>query len=102
MMNSTYTLEVYSKEHKPLFVATIKSSVLVGVYFFNTLKEANEFIDKKKRYFSEYWGIEMRYDCEGVTDKNFANVIKEVVENDDIAIGSEGRTYSKKLFPNGI
>lgn len=101
MMNSTYTLEVYSKEHKPLFVATISSPILVGVYFFHTLKEANAYINREKLSLSAY-GYDLKYDCEGVTDEKFINVIREVVKNDDIAIGSEGRTYSKTLFPNGI
>lgn len=101
MMNSTYTLEVYSKEHKPLFVATISSPILVGVYFFNSLKEANDYINKEKARLDCY-GYTLKYDCEGVTDEKFISVILEVVNNDDIAIGSDGRTYSKTLFPNGI
>lgn len=101
MMNSTYTLEVYNKEHKPLFVATIKSPILVGVYFFNTLKEANAHINREKLSLDAY-GYDLKYDCEGVTDEGFKAVIKEVIENNDIAIGKDGRTYSKTLFPNGI
>lgn len=100
-MMSTYTLEVYSKEHKPLFVATINCQILVGVYFFNSLKEANEYINAEKARL-EVYGYTLKYDCEGITDEKFANVVREVVENDDIAIGANGRTYSKTLFPNGI
>lgn len=99
MMN-TYTLEVYNKENKPLFVVTIKSPFLAGVYFFNSMKEANEFVNTKKASLNTY-GCTLKYNCEGVTDE-FINTIKEVVENDDIAIGANGRTYSKKLFPDGI
>lgn len=101
-MNSMYTLEVHSKNHKPVFVAAFKSPVLVGVHFFNTLKEANAYIQKERERL-EVYGYDLRYDCDDfVMDEKMYAVVREVMENDDIAIGSEGRTYSKKLFPNGI
>jgi hypothetical protein len=100
-MNSTYTLEVYNKEHKPLFVVTINSPILVGVYFFNTLKESNTYINQEKVNLYNY-GCDLKYNCDGVSDKRFKAVIKNVIENDDIAIGKDGRTYSKNMFPNGI
>ena len=101
-MNSMYTLEVHSKNRKPVFVAAFKSPLLVGVRFFNTLEKANAYIQSEKERLNVY-GYDLRYDCDNfVMDEKMQAVVKEVMENDDIAIGSEGRTYSKKLFRNGI
>ena len=97
MINSKYTLEVCVKSGNPVFVATIKCPILVGVYFFNSLKEANDYI-KKENARLECHGYTLKYDCDGVTDEKFITVIMEVLNNDDIAIGSNGRTYSKTMF----
>ena len=101
-MNSMYALEVHSKNHKPVFVAAFKSPVLVGIRFFKTLEEANAYIQREKDRLKVY-GYDLRYDCDNfVMDEKMYAVVREVMKNDDIAIGSEGRTYSKKLFRNGI
>ena len=101
-MNSMYTLEVHSKNHKPVFVVAFKSPVLVGVRFFKTLEQANANIQAEKEQLKVY-GYDLIYDCDNfVMDEKMHAVVREAMENDDIAIGSRGRTYSKKLFRNGI
>lgn len=93
-MNSMYTLEVYLKSHKPIFVVGIKSPLLIGVTFFKKLNEANKYIEEKREELKSY-GQTLTYDSENfVMDKKMFSVVKYVIENDDIAIGSDGRTYS--------
>lgn len=100
-MKNTYTLEVYEKANKPLFVVSINSPIRIGVFFFNSLKEAKSFVNFEKAWFDLH-SDELRYNEEGITDKNIISVIEYVSKSDDIAIGTLGRTYSKTMFPNGI
>lgn len=97
MMNSMYSLEVYTKNHKPIFVVGIKSPLLIGVHFFNTLNEANTYIQERRNELESYGQI-LIYDVERfVMDEKMFSVVKYVIESDDIAIGSDGRTYSIKM-----
>ena len=76
MLNS-YTLEVYSKQNKPCFVITINHIMRAGVYFFNSLIEAKEYIANAKKELGLY--AELSYDNEGCTDSSYINVIKTVL-----------------------
>lgn len=97
-----YTIEVHFKNGKPIYVVAIKCPLLVGVRFFKTLNEAKADIDNVKANLL-MCGDDFTPDFEGyVMDENMYSVIREVIENDDIVIGCNGRTYSKELFPNGI
>lgn len=91
-MNS-YTLEVYSKQDKPCFVVTIKHIIRAGVYFFNSMIDAREFIAKAKKELNLY--AELSYDNEGCTDIDYINVIKIVLSCENIKIGENGKTYYK-------
>lgn len=90
-MQNIYTLEVYKKQGKPCFVVTIKHIMLSGVYFFNTLQEANQHINDKKNVL-EPFGI-LHYDENGNADAGYANVIKTVLSCENIHIGKDGYTY---------
>lgn len=93
MMNS-YTLEVYAKQHKPCFVVTIKHIMLAGVYFFNTLQEANNYIKEAKNTLKMY--APLNYNADGITaNDDYMNIIKTVLHDDNICIDENGRTYSK-------
>ena len=99
MMNS-YTFEVYRKQGKPVFVVTIEHVMHVGAFFFRSMQEAKAFVMKEKERLSMY--AELAYNANGCTDASFIYIIKEVMQNDDLRIGTNGRTYSKTMFPNGI
>ena len=86
-----YTLEVYKKGENPCFVVTIKHIMRAGVYFFNSLKEANEFVHNAKNELSIFG--ELRYDENGNTDKGFATVISMVLSCENLKIGENGRTF---------
>lgn len=92
MMNS-YTLEVYSKQDKPCFVVTIKHIIRAGVYFFDSMINAKEFITNAKKELSLY--ADLSYDNEGCTDINYINVIKTVLSCENIQISENGKTYYK-------
>lgn len=93
-MKNIYTLEVYKKQGKPCFVVTVKHTMLSGVYFFNTLQEANEHISNKKKAL-EPFGV-LHYDENGNTDAGYANIIKTVLSSENIHIGKDGYTYYQK------
>ena len=86
-----YTLEVYKKGENPCFVVTIRHTMRAGVYFFNSLKEANEFIHNAKNELSIFG--ELTYNENGNTDEGFATVIAMVLSNDNFKIGENGRTF---------
>lgn len=90
MMNY-YTLEVYKKQNQPIFVITIKHELLAGVYFFETLENANTFINETKKSI-EYF-TPLYYNENGTTDENYIKVIKLVLSCDNIKIGKNGKTY---------
>ena len=94
-MKNIYTLEVYKKQNKPCFVVTIKHVMLSGVYFFNTLPEANEHIHQYKKSLSVFG--ELHYDMDGNKDTGYANVIKTVLSCANIHIGENGKTYYKEV-----
>lgn len=96
MLNS-YTLEVYRKQDKPCFVVTIKHVMCAGVFFFNSLKDANEFIANEKASLDLFG--ELRYNENGCTGDYYNDcigVIKTVLSCDNIHIGENGRTYYKE------
>ena len=86
-----YTLEVYKKGKNPCFVVTIMHIMRSGVYFFNSLKEANEFIHNAKNELSAFG--ELTYNENGNESANFATVIAMVLSNDNFKIGENGRTF---------
>ena len=93
-MQNIYTLEVYKKQEKPCFVVTIQHCMLSGVYFFNTLEEANEHINYKKAVLEPF--ATLYYDENGNKDDGYANVIKLVLSCENIQIGENGGTYYKE------
>lgn len=97
---NAYTLEVYGKNKKPCFVVNINHIMHSGMFFFRTMKEANEFIHKEIASLESY--AHLAYDENGIVDEKLERMLFEVLENPDLEIGSNGRTYSKSLFPNGI
>ena len=92
MLNS-YTLEVYKKQNKPCFVITLNHIMRAGIYFFNSLPEANAFIVAMKNDLLSY--AELKYNQNGVTDKKTIEAIKTVLHDNDLCIGENGKTYSK-------
>ena len=86
-----YTLEVYKKGKNPCFVVTIMHIMRAGVYFFNSLKEANEFIHNAKNELSAFG--ELTYNENGNTCESFTTVIAMVLSNDNFKIGENGRTF---------
>lgn len=94
MMNY-YTLEVYKKQNKPCFVVTIQHIMKAGIYFFKSLPEVNKFIAEIKNDLLPY--AELKYNAEGINDKKIFDAINYVLNNDDIIIAENGKTYSKQL-----
>ena len=86
-----YTLEVYKKGENPCFVVTIRHIMRAGVYFFNSLKESNEFIHNAKNELSVFG--ELTYNENSNIDEGFATVIAMVLSNDNFKIGENGRTF---------
>ena len=94
-MTNFYTLEVCKKQNKPCFVVTIHHVMHSGVFFFNTLENANDFIAREKRYL-EKWGY-LEYNENGCTDSNIIKLIQNVLNDDNICICVNGRTYYKMI-----
>lgn len=90
-MINTYTLEVYKKGNKPCVVVTIKHIMRSGVFFFNNIDEAIEYVKKAKEELGLYAKLE--YNSNGVTDESYANLIKMVLSCDNIHISKDGKTY---------
>lgn len=93
-MISKYTLEVYKKENKPVFVVTISCPILACIKFFHTLKEANDYTDAEYNRLCDF-GYKLRYDMDGVTDEKILKAINEVITNENFIIGENGNTYYK-------
>ena len=93
-MLNTYTLEAYKKQNNPCFVVTIKHIMKAGVFFFNNMYEASNFIKEAKEELNVYAKLE--YNNNGVTDGKYANLIKTVLSCDNIHIGKNGTTYYKE------
>lgn len=90
-MKNFYTLEVYKKQGSPCFVVTIHHVMLSGVYFFNTLQEANAHIRYKKSVLYPFG--ELHYNENGNQDEGYANIIKTVLSCNNIRIGENGCTF---------
>lgn len=86
-----YTLEVYKKGKNPCYVVTIRHIMLAGVYFFNSLKKANEFVHNAKNELAIFG--ELTYNENGNTDEGFAKVIHMVLSCDNLKIGENGKTF---------
>lgn len=100
-MRSTYTLDCYIKEENPVWAVTIRCPILNCVKFFLRMDEALNYIMTEYANLADY-GYNLSYDPYGTNDDNSIAVINYVLENNDIAIGNNGRTYSKTLYPAGI
>ena len=87
-----YTLAVYRKQNKPCVVVTIHHIMRAGVYFFKTMKEANDYVKQSKKEL-EFFG-ELYYNENGENDNNFISVINTVLACDNIDIGENGRTFT--------
>lgn len=94
MIRGHYTLETYSKEKKPIFVVGISCPMLDGVYFFRFMKEAKDFILRKKEIFS------LEYNSQGMEKALYNAIVFPVLNDSDLRIGENGRTFSRKMFPN--
>ena len=92
-MLNTYTLEVYKKQKNPCFVVTVNHVMLSGVYFFNSLKDANEFVHNTQKELERFG--ELHYNMDGVTDKRILDLIKTVISCENYHIGENGKTYWK-------
>ena len=92
MRMNIYTLEVHRRDGQPLIVVTIRHTRLHGVYFFTDMESANRFIAIKK--------VELRgltYDPE-VSLSETATVLQYVLNDPNIVIGKDGRTYDKRFM----
>ena len=89
-MKNIYTIELYKKQNKPCYVVTIQHCMLSGVYFFNTLEDANTHIDNKKKVLEPFGTL--HYDEDGNKNAGYANVIKTVLSCKNIHIGENGQT----------
>ena len=94
MIRGNYTLESYTKEGKPVFVVHISCPMLVGTYFFRFMKEAKDFIQRKKEVFS------LEYDSQGIEKALYNAIVFPVLNDPNLRIGENGRTFSRKMFPN--
>ena len=90
-----YTLTVYYKQNRPCFVVTIHHIVRAGVMFFETVQEADDYINRTKKEL-ELFG-ELRYNENGENDNNYLNVIKTVLSCENIHIGENGHTFFAEL-----
>ena len=91
MLNS-YTLEVCAKAGKPCIVVSIYHVMLHGVYFFKTMQEANSFVECQKIRLNPF--VFLTYNSNS-PDENSLKLIKEVLNNDNIVIGENGKTYMR-------
>ena len=91
-MLNTYTLEVYKKQNQPCVVVNITHTMLTGVYFFRSVKDANAFIANKKEVLGVF--APLTYDPNGVTEKGAMNVIQTVLNDDNICIAENGKTFA--------
>ena len=91
MMNS-YTLEVCKRAGKPCIVVTIKHYLLAGIYFFKSMPEAKHFIECQKIRLNPFGQLVYN---PTLTDRNYIKLILEVLNNDNIVIGENGKTYTK-------
>lgn len=94
MIRGNFTLETYAKEGKPVFVVGISCPMLNGVYFFRFMKEAKDFIQRKKEVFS------LEYNSQGMEKALYNAIVLPVLNDPDLRIGENGRTFSRKMFPN--
>lgn len=100
-MRNLYTLEVHKKGTRPVFVAVIQSELVSGIWFFKSLRESELFLLEQKDELSNL-GVSLEYDSSGeIWTEGMIALVKSVMENDDIAIGENGKTYSKTMFPGG-
>lgn len=91
MLLNSYSLEVYKKNGKPLFVVGITHIMLAGVYFFNTLAEAKKFIEEKKISLEKY--AKLAYNEHPETYYRYVGLVDEVINDENIKIGKNGNTY---------
>lgn len=89
-MNS-YALASYAKNRKPVFAVEIKHQMLHGVYFFKNMHDAQRFIAEQTQVLSQFAPIQ--YDAENEFDEGSINIIKDVLFNDNIKIGENGKTF---------
>lgn len=94
MKINTYTLETYSKQGKPCYIVVINHIMKAGVYAFNSANEAMLFTYKQKEELKPFSPLMYSIDF---ADGNYAKLIKEIINNDDICIGENGKTYYKKV-----
>lgn len=87
-----YTLEMHKRFNKPLVVVTIKHVRLHGVYFFKDMESARRFI---RRMQVELPGLV--YDGSAEIPETAA-VLRAVLNDPNIIIGENGRTYDKRFF----
>jgi hypothetical protein len=93
-MINFYTLEVRKKADKPCYIVTINHFVTSGVYFFNTLNEANVFVREQQRSLEVFGGL--RYNMNSDYNKDFDYVIQRVIHDNNFYIGENGKTYYKE------
>lgn len=93
MKINTYTLETYKKQNKPVFIVAINHVMKAGVYVFKSANEAMLFVYKQKAELEPFYPLNYSVDF---ADGNYAELIKAIIENDDICIGENGKTYYKK------
>ena len=86
---------LHAKQNRPCFVVTIYHFMKVGFYFFHSLADAKDFIAKAKKELLPF--AELKYNENGVTNEKILKAIKEVLSNDKICIGENGKTYFKHL-----
>jgi len=90
-----YWFSVCRKDDAPCFVVAINHAMTSGVYFFKSNAEARAYIDREKLILEPYGKLE--YSAEDMPE-NLASAIRLVLEDNDIKIGKNGRTYSYNLY----
>ena len=93
MKINTYTLETYKKQGKPCFIVVLNHVMKAGVYVFKSASEATLFVCEQKEKLGQFCPLSYSADF---ADGNYAELIKMIIENDDICIGENGKTYCKK------
>lgn len=99
-MINYYTLSSYKKDKKPLYVVHISHIMLSGTYFFLSMQAAKEFLQAEISNLAKY--APLVYNPDAQESQAHYAMIEEVCKNPDLCIGTNGRTYSKKLFPAGL
>lgn len=101
-MENLYTLEVCRKAGNPVAVVAIKSEILHGIWVFKSVPKAEYWLEEQRYDLSTCYGVTLTYDESGeIWDPGMLSALRAMLENNDIEIGENGKTYSRTMYPRG-